>query len=139
MIKSGSTVQINYKLTVDGEVVDASPTGEPLEYIQGAQQIIPGLEEQLEGLLVTDKKTVMVSPEKGYGLRDEAAVQVVPRSAFPQDADIVVGTMVAGEADGHPIQASIAAHDAETVTLDMNHPLAGKQLKFEIEVVSISE
>ena len=138
MIKDGSKVSMHYKLEVDGQVVDSSEGGDPLSYVHGEGEIIPGLEKELEGLGDGEKKAVVVSPESGYGTRDESLVRKVPRDAFDAEAEIEVGDMVQGESGGETIQASITELGAEHVTLDMNHPLAGKELHFQIEIVSVS-
>lgn len=137
VIKKGSTVKINYTLTVDNQVVDSSTGGEPLTYVQGSGQIIPGLEEQLEGMKPTEKKHVTVSPEKGYGAQDPKAFHKVPRKAFQDGQKLKVGDIVSGDAGGQKFQAKIAGVDKEEITLDLNHPLAGKTLNFEVEVVDV--
>lgn len=137
-IKNGSTVSIDYKLTVDGKVVDQSKEGQPLSYVQGSQQIISGLEEALAGLKKGDKKSVSISPEKGYGVRDDKALQKVPASAFGDDSGkLKVGEVVSGKVNGQEFQAVIAKMDKDFVTLDLNHPLAGKTLNFDVEIVNV--
>ena len=138
MIKDGSKVAINYTLTVDGRVVDSSEGKEPLSYTQGSGQIIPGLEEQLKGLAKGEKKTVEVPPAKGYGERNDAAVQKVPRSSFKDGGDLEVGMMVSGQAQDQNFQAKVIEVGDKDVTLDLNHPLAGKTLNFEVEVVEVN-
>lgn len=136
-IQDGSKVSIHYTLTVEGEVVDTSQGNPPLEYVHGQGQIIPGLEEALIGLKSGDKKNAVVIPEKGYGPRFDQAVQKVPSASFPQKDSLKIGDMVSGEVSGKPFQAKILEVTDADVTLDMNHPLAGKELHFEVEVVSV--
>lgn len=138
MIKKDSKVKIHYTLKVDGEVVDSSEGKDPLEYVQGAQHIIPGLEEALEGLKTGDKKEVTVSPEQGYGPHNPDAMQKVPKSAFHGADGLVVGEMVMGNAGGREFQAKIVDVTDEEVTLDLNHALAGKTLEFSVEVVEVA-
>ncbi len=138
MIEKGSQVAIHYTLTVDGEVVDSSEGKDPLTYEQGAGHIIPGLESELAGLKAGDKKLVTVAPEGGYGVHTPEAIQEVPRSAFPTEEELKVGDRVSGEADGQMFQATVQAFGDETITLDFNHPLAGKTLNFDVTVVSVS-
>ena len=137
VIKDGSKVSINYKLTVEGEVVDSSDGKDPLTYTQGSGQIIPGLERQLLGLKVGDKKSVVVEAKDAYGERNPNAVQKVERNAFKDVDALKVGTVVGGQVSGQEFQAIVAAIDPKEITLDLNHPLAGKTLNFEIEIVSV--
>jgi FKBP-type peptidyl-prolyl cis-trans isomerase SlyD len=139
MIQKGSKVQIHYTLTVDGEKVESSKGGEPLSYVHGEGQIIPGLEEELDGLTPGEKKDVRVAPEKGYGKRDPGALHEVPKTAWQEPGRLSVGEVVSGRTrDGRDFQARIADIGSATVTLDMNHPLAGETLEFQVEVVEVS-
>lgn len=137
MIQAGSQVKFNYKLTVDGQVVDSSEGREPLSYVQGRGDIIPGLEEEMAGLKVGDKKQVAIAPEKGYGTHNPQAVQKVPKSNFGDTKGLKVGDLVRGEAGGREFRARVTQIGAKDVTLDLNHPLAGKTLNFDVEVVEI--
>lgn len=137
-IESGSTVSIHYTLAVDGEVVDTSDGGEPLTYVHGSSEIIPGLDAELKGLRKGDKKRVSVPPDKAYGPRDPDAVQTVAKSAFPESEGIDVGDVVRGQVGGRPFEATVQAIEEDSVTLDLNHPLAGKILEFDIDVVDVT-
>ncbi len=137
MIQNGSKVSLHYTLTVEGEVVDSSVGEEPLVYLHGEGDVLEGFEEATLGLKPGDKKTFQVSPEKGYGPHDPGAIEVLPRSAFPDPEDIEVGQVLSGEIGGQPFQATIVNLTDQEVTLDLNHPLAGKVLDFEIQVVSV--
>jgi FKBP-type peptidyl-prolyl cis-trans isomerase SlyD len=131
-------VAIDYKLTIDGGiVVDASEKGEPLWYLHGAGNIIPGLEKQLEGLSKGDKKTCVVPPEEGYGVYDKTRVHAVPKSQFPAGTYAIGDHIVATAPDGTEVPARISASDGKTYTLDFNHELAGKTLTFEITVADV--
>ncbi len=136
-IEDGKKVGIHYTLTVDGQVVDSSAGKDPLTYTQGSMMIIPGLEKEIKNMKVGDKKTVTVTPEEGYGQRDPAAVHKVPRTAFKDVDNMQVGGVITGESQGQKFQAMIVALDDKEVTLDMNHPLAGKTLTFEVELVGV--
>lgn len=137
MIKSGSQVKIHYTLTVDGETVDSSRGNDPLAYTHGQGQIIPGLEEQIEGLAPGDTKEAVVAPEEGYGMPDPDGVQEVPKSAFNEPDSLGVGDVVSGQAGDRPIQARISEVRSETIVVDLNHPLAGKTLHFSVEIVEV--
>jgi len=136
-IQNGSKVTMHYKLTVDGQTVDTSEGKDPLQYVHGEGQIIPGLEKELEGLDKGEKKQVTVSPEAGYGHHDPAAIQKVPRSSFADANKMQVGSTVQGQAGDQVFRAVVTEINSDEVTLDMNHPLAGKTLNFDIEVVEV--
>jgi FKBP-type peptidyl-prolyl cis-trans isomerase SlyD len=139
MIQKGSKVQIHYTLTIDGEKIESSQDGEPLSYVHGEEQIIPGLEEGLTGLTPGEKKEIRVSPESAYGEHDPNAVQEVPKTAFQEPDQLEVGGMVSGRTDdGQTFHARVAEVGPDNVTLDLNHPLAGKTLDFRIEVIEVS-
>ena len=139
-ITNNKVVQMHYKLTDDqGNVIDSSEGREPLSYLQGAGNIIPGLEKQMEGKSAGDKLKAVVEPAEGYGEYDESLMQVVPKSGFQGDMEPEVGMQVqVGTQQGTTI-ASIAKIDGEEVTLDMNHPLAGMRLNFDVEVVDVRD
>lgn len=137
MIKEGSTVKLHYTLTVDGVILDQSGEGEPLTYVQGSGQIIPGLETQLVGMKQGDRKEVMVSPDQGYGTIDPNAFQKVAKTAFQNAPQLKVGDVVSGQLGEHQFQAIVSNIGGEDITLDFNHPLAGKTLRFSIEIVEV--
>ena len=137
-VKKSCAVAIDYKLTIDdGIVVDASEKGEPLWYLHGAGNIIPGLEKHLEGLAKGDSKKVVVPPEEGYGTFEKDRIHSVPKSQFPAGNYTVGEHIVATAPDGTEVPARITATDAKTITLDFNHELAGKTLTFEITVAEV--
>jgi FKBP-type peptidyl-prolyl cis-trans isomerase SlyD len=137
MIKKGSQVKLHYTLSVDDEVVDSSQNDEPLSYTHGEEQIVPGLEEHLEGMGVGEKKKATVDPEKGYGLYSEEGLQAVARSAFNDPSGLKPGDVVSGQAEGQAFEARVTEVGDEEITLDLNHPLAGKTLEFEVEIVEV--
>ena len=124
-----------------GEVLDSSEGKEPLAFIQGIGNIIVGLEEELEGKAVGDKISATVAPGKGYGVRNEENVHVVPLSGFQADGEekLVEGMQVRVETNEGVSIADVAKIDGEEVTLDLNHPLADETLHFDVEVVDIRE
>ncbi|MDP8266250.1 MAG: peptidylprolyl isomerase [Candidatus Aceula meridiana] len=138
MIEDGKKVKMEYTLKVNGEIVDSSEGREPLEYTQGQGAIIPGLEKQLVGLKVGDKKTVTVSPEEAYGAVNPDAFAEVPKANMPQEQEPQKGMMLQMQTpDGKTLNGTITEVKDETVVLDFNHPLAGKELLFDIEIVGI--
>jgi len=127
---------IHYKLTDnDGKVLDSSEGREPLHYIQGIGNLIPGMEEGLEGKKQGDKVNLKVSPEKGYGVKSEELVQKVPRTAFG-DQKIEKGMQFHTDS-GHTV--TVTNVGLSEITVDGNHPLAGVELNFAVEVISIRE
>ena len=136
-IKKGSKVSMNYTIKVDGVTIDTSTERGPLAFVQGSGQIIPGLENKLLGLDVGDKKTVTLTPEEGYGHRNPDAIQKVPLTVFEDAKSVQVGNIVRGAISGEEFQAIVLDIDENEITLDMNHPLAGKQLDFDVEIVEV--
>jgi len=137
-VSAGEEISIEYTLKLeDKTTVDSNVGGEPLKFIQGEHQIIPGLETALEGLKVGDKKTVKVKPQDGYGEIDPKAVQEVEKSRIPPEA-LVIGTPLEGtDPSGRPIHARVQEIKEKTVILDLNHPLAGKTLLFDVKILGI--
>ncbi|HEY9089360.1 MAG TPA: peptidylprolyl isomerase [Anaerolineaceae bacterium] len=131
-------VSIEYTLEVEGEVVDYSEKDDPLEYLHGHENIIPGLESALTGMSVGDSKQVTVVASEAYGDVDPEALIEVSRSDFPEDVPMEVGTQVqVRNMDGHVLDAHITSIDGDKVKLDFNHPLAGKDLLFKVTIVSL--
>lgn len=137
-VADGLVVTMDYSLTVDGELIDTSEGSEPIEFLQGTGGIIPGLERELYGMAIGDGKDVIVSAEEGYGEVDEEAHMDVPRQEFPAEIPLEIGTMLEmQDQDGNPMHARITEVGAETVCLDFNHPLAGKELHFSIKIAGL--
>jgi FKBP-type peptidyl-prolyl cis-trans isomerase SlyD len=131
---------LHYTLTNDaGEVLDSSQQGEPLAYLHGTGNIIPGLEKALSGKQAGDKLKVTVSPEEGYGVSQPGLIQKVPRDAFPPDADLQPGTRFIAESDRGTIPVVVTEVSAMEVTVDGNHPLAGVTLHFDVEVADVRD
>ncbi len=139
-VKSGDTVRIHYTGTLqDGSTFDSSEGRDPLEFEVGSGQIIPGLDSALPGMAVGEKKEVKVTPEEGYGDVNPEMRQSVPREGIPADIPLDPGTQLQMQTpDGQALPVTVIEVDESTVTLDANHPLAGKDLKFDIEVVSVN-
>jgi peptidylprolyl isomerase len=137
-IRKGSMVRIHYTLEVDGKTIDDTRGRGPLEFQEGSGRVIQGLEEQVMGLSAGGEKTFTVPPEKGYGLRDPGAVRRLPLSRFgAQAAKLRPGESVRGTRGGRPATARVLALDRGYVTLDFNHPYAGKILTFKVKVIGV--
>ena len=133
-------VSIDYVLTLSSsEEIDRTDPGEPLEYLHGRGQIIPGLEKELGGLSVGDKKKVAIPPTEGYGELDPEEYVTLPRDAFPNDKELTVGEKIflRDSSDESDMEAYVAEIDSEAVKLDLNHPLAGETLHFDVTVVGL--
>ena len=137
-VKDGLVVSMEYKLTVDGEVLDSSDDGGPLQFLAGYGNIIPGLENEMMGMKIGDSKNVTVQPEDGYGEFDEEAYADVPRTEFPADMALEEGMELhVTDEDGNHQAAYVAEYNDKTVKLDFNHPLAGPTVHFDVEVLEI--
>ncbi len=131
-------VSIHYTLTNKaGEQLDSSIGAEPLSYLHGAGNIIPGLEKALSESSVGDKLTVTIEPADAYGERNEDQIQSVPKSMFQGIDKIEVGMQFQADSSHGPAIVTITKVEGDNVTIDGNHPLAGEQLTFEVEVMEI--
>ncbi len=136
--EENSVVGIEYELTEAGgsEVLDSNKGGQPLEFIIGKGQIIPGLEKGLVGMSAGESADILVKAEEAYGLRDEEAVQTLPKEQF-EGIELQKGMQLYGQGqNGETIQVTVVDFDDKSVTVDFNHPLAGKDLMFNVTVVS---
>lgn len=140
LIGNNSVVSIHYTLTNDsGEVVDQSQQDQPLTYLHGASNIIPGLEKELAGKVAGDNFKTSVNPEEGYGPRHEEMVQQVPRESFPADMDIQTGMQFNAESPNGPVTVVVTAVADDKITVDGNHPLAGQTLHFEGKIEAVRD
>ena len=139
-VEIGIFVSVDYKGTLeDGQVFDSSHGRQPLEIQMGAGQLIKGFENELMGMALNGKKVFTLAPKDAYGQRDETLTQSFPRSEVPPGMNPQVGmTIGLTTPEGHQVPARIVHLDDEKLTMDLNHPLAGESLTFEIEVVGIS-
>lgn len=140
-VTDGVVVLLHYTLKNDeGEVLDSSSGGDPLPYLHGASNIVPGLEKALTGKALGEKLDVRVAPEEGYGVHHPERVIKAPRSAFPPDATVSAGEQfVMQTEDGQPVPVWVIETSDDEVTLDANHPLAGQALNFAIEIAGIRD
>lgn len=133
-----AVVLIHYTLTSDaGETLDSSAGREPLAYLQGFGNIIPGLEQALLGKKAGDKLKVSIAPADAYGVRNDELVEVVPRSAFGGAPDLEVGMQFQARTPEGMKVVTIVDVSGDEITLDGNHPLAGETLHFDVEVVTV--
>jgi FKBP-type peptidyl-prolyl cis-trans isomerase SlyD len=139
-IAQNTVVAFHYTLTNEaGEVLDSSEGREPLTYLHGAGNIIPGLEKQLEGRAAGDKLQANVSPEEGYGELQPQLVQEVSRDSFQGVESIEPGMQFQAQTDGGPLMVTVTKVEGDTVTVDGNHPLAGQPLNFDVEIADVRE
>jgi FKBP-type peptidyl-prolyl cis-trans isomerase 2 len=137
-VSDKKVVQLNYKGTLsDGTVFSQSEQGKPLEFMVGAGKMLPALEKGVLGLKVGDKKQIVIKAADAYGEYDKAAVQEVPKDQFPADLALTVGQLYTVQTPQGNLTVKVTAIGAKTVTVDFNHPLAGKDLTFDVEVVKI--
>lgn len=139
MASAGDTVRVHYTGTLeDGTTFDTSVGGEPLEFTLGASQMIPGFEKAVYGLKVEESKTVTIPAEEAYGPHRDDLIIVVEREQLPADLDPNVGQQLTmQQTDGRTAVVIVIDVSETTITVDTNHPLAGKDLIFKIELVEI--
>jgi FKBP-type peptidyl-prolyl cis-trans isomerase SlyD len=138
-VADGLVVGLDYTLRLDdGEVIDSSTDGEPLEFLQGQRQIIPGLEQSLYGMMLGDEKDVEVAPADAYGESDPDAVELVDRDVFPPDLSLAPGMALRmRDSSGQALEAYVAEVRPDGVLLDFNHPLAGETLFFRVKIAAL--
>jgi FKBP-type peptidyl-prolyl cis-trans isomerase SlyD len=138
-ITDGMVVAIHYTLTDDaGSWIDSSSGGDPLEYLHGHGNIVPGLEKELAGKKAGDALKVRVAPKDGYGEHDPRGRGKVPRDSFPDDIELEPGMQFSGEgANGEEHVVWIAAVEKDHVVVDQNHPLAGQTLHFDVKIETV--
>lgn len=139
-VKNGDTVRIHYTGTLkDGSVFDSSEGRDPLEFTVGAGHVIAGMDAGLLGMNVGEKKTLEIPCADAYGPLNPEARQKIPREGIPDDIPLELGVQLQMQSpEGHILPVTVVEVDEATVTLDANHPLAGKDLTFDIELVEIA-
>jgi len=137
--KRGDTVSVHYKGTLDdGTIFDSSEDGDPISFTLGGGEVIPGFETAIEGMGIGDAKTERIDSENAYGPRRDELVFRVDRGQLPDGSEVEVGDVLRiGFPDGSTANVQVAQLDDASVTLDANHPLAGKNLTFELRLVAI--
>jgi FKBP-type peptidyl-prolyl cis-trans isomerase SlyD len=138
VVKDGSVVSLEYTLSgEDGKTIESNKGKEPLKYTQGSQQIVPGLEKGLEGMKPGEERRVKVKPEEGYGPVDPKGFQEFPKDKIPSEALKVGAMLTARGPQGQQIPVRVHEIKEKTVVLDLNHPMAGKTLVFDIKVLDV--
>lgn len=138
VVSKGKHVSLEYTLKLnDKDVVESNVGGEPMTYVHGSQEIVPGLEKALEGMSVGEKKHVVVKPADAYGEVDQKAIQEVKKSLVPEHAWKVGAELEARGPEGQSLFPHVTEVKADSVVLDFNHPLAGKTLYFDVKVLDI--
>jgi len=137
--KRGDTVSVHYKGTLDdGTIFDSSEGGDPLSFTLGGGEVIPGFESAIEGMSIGDEKTERIDSENAYGPRRDELIFRVAREQLPDGSEVEVGDVLRiGFPDGSSAAVQVAQMDEASLTLDANHPLAGKDLTFELRLVAI--
>lgn len=138
IVKDGSVVSLQYSLSEeDGKLIESNKGKDPLKYTHGSKQIVPGLEKELTGMKVGGEKRVKVKPEDAYGFVDSKAFQEVPKEQIPANGLKVGATLAAKGPHGQEIPVRVHEIKEKTVVLDLNHPMAGKTLLFDIKILDI--
>jgi FKBP-type peptidyl-prolyl cis-trans isomerase SlyD len=138
VVKDGMLVTLDYTVkTPDGKLLETSKGSQPLKYIHGKKMMIPGLERELTGLKIGAEKHITIKPEDGYGKLNPNAVQEVPKEKVPPNALKVGAVLVGTNKDGSPIPMTVREIKEKTVVMDLNHPLAGKTLVFDVKVIDV--
>lgn len=138
VVKTGAVVSLEYTLSDEkGKVIESNKGKEPLKYTQGQNQIVPGLEKEIAGMKVGGEKHVQVKPEDGYGTVNPKAFQEVPKEKIPSEGLKAGATLTARSTEGQTMQVRVHEVKDKTVVLDLNHPLAGKTLVFDVKVLDI--
>ena len=137
--KEGRSVQVHYKGTFeDGTVFDSSyDRGQTIEFTVGAGQMIVGFDRAVDGMRIGETKQVTIEPSEGYGDHDPEGVQEIRKAQFPDDFEFKSGVVIEGNVGDQPVRGVIKSENESTVMVDFNHPMAGKNLNFEIELVSV--
>ena len=139
VVESNTVVDVHYHGYFHGtdEVFDSSLEREPLTFLVGHGQMIPGFEAEILGAVVGEKRTFTLEPDRAYGPRQEEAVMQRSKAEFPENVDLEVGMRFQAEVGGMPTPVEITGIEGDVVIVDFNHPMAGKTLTFDIEVMSI--
>jgi FKBP-type peptidyl-prolyl cis-trans isomerase SlyD len=140
VVADDMVISLDYTLSVNGEVLDSSEDEGPIVFLQGHDNIIPGLEKEIIGMALGDSKDVIVTPEGGYGEREDEEIKDIPLSEFPEEIPLEAGIELQVKDDeGIEMYGRIVSVGEETVEMDFNHPLAGKTLQFSVKLVELRD
>ncbi len=139
-VKKNSKIQVHYVgMLSDGSIFDKSPEEQPLEFVVGSGQVIPGFDQAVEGMALNEDKKVTISADNAYGQRNEKLVGEFPRTSLPEGFVPKIGMIITlNDKDGRAFPATILSIAEQNITIDLNHPLSGKDLTFTIKIVSIN-
>ena len=139
-LSDNMVASVHYTGTLQDEsIFDSSEGNDPLAFLVGHQQMIPGFEEEMQGAKVGERRTFTLTPDRAYGERDESGIVQLPRSQFPPDAELEVGMMLVAQVTEGPLPFRILTIGEENITVDFNHELAGHDLTFSVEVVELRD
>ena len=139
-LSDNMVASVHYTGTLQDEsVFDSSEGNDPLAFLVGHQQMIPGFEQEMQGAKVGERRTFTLTPDRAYGERDESGIVQLPRSQFPPDAELEVGMMLVAQVTEGPLPFRILTIGEENITVDFNHELAGHDLTFSVEVVELRD
>jgi FKBP-type peptidyl-prolyl cis-trans isomerase SlpA len=139
VIAEGTVVTLNFSLTLkDGEVIDSTFDEEPATFTVGDGSLLPGFEESVLGLAAGAKEVFTIAPEKGFGQHNESNLQIIKRDQFGDDIQLEKGLMLSfADAQNAELPGVVSEFDDKQVTVDFNHPLAGKEIVFEVEIIAV--
>ena len=140
-LQEKKVIIFNYTLKDEnGEMLDSTEKGGPFSFVTGNQQVLPGLEDALSRMIIGSKKNIKLAAADAYGEYDEGAVQKVKRNLFPEEAELEIGTSYfAHSPEGQHLQFIITEIEDDVITANFNHPLAGKDLEFDVELLDIRD
>ena len=139
-ISDNVVASVHYTGTLQDEsIFDSSEGRDPLTFLVGHQQMIPGFEQEMQGAKVGERRTFTLTPDRAYGEKDDAGIVQLPRSQFPPDAELEVGMVLVAQVEEGPLPFRILTISEENVTVDFNHELAGHDLTFSVEVVELRD
>ncbi len=138
VIADGKKVSMTFTLSADGQVIDRTYETKPFEFVQGTEMLLPNLQKNLMGLKSGDAKEITLKAEEAFGIPNPQAVLDMPREKFPADQEIKAGMMFNAQGPNGPLHGRVLEVGEKTVKLDFNHPLAGKTVQFNVQIVSVA-
>lgn len=140
-VEKGKKIKMEYELAIDGgDLIESSASRGPIEYIHGGGMMLPGLESRIEGLTVGDEKEGVIPAVEAYGTEDTLPTKTMTRNEFPAGAEISDGQVFeAKDPNGNPVKFHVVSVDGDEITVRFDHPLAGKDIRFKVKILNISE